>query len=84
MSILVGITGGSGSGKTSLVAALAKRLAGRVAVLEYDWYYRDQRECSMEERLKTNYDHPGALEEELLLTHLEELRAGKNGCSAPV
>ncbi len=77
MSILVGITGGSGSGKTSLVAALAKRLAGRVAVLEYDWYYRDQRERSMEERLKTNYDHPDALEENLLLEHLEQLRAGK-------
>lgn len=73
---IVGIAGGSGSGKTTVTAALMERLGTMATLLQQDWYYRDQSALSPEERAALNYDHPDAQETDLLVTHLEALRAG--------
>ncbi len=75
-AVFVGIGGGSGSGKTRLARAVQRALPSAVSLIELDWYYRDQSHIPFEERMKTNYDHPDALDLGLLLTHLDALRAG--------
>ena len=76
--LLIGIAGGTGSGKTSVTRAILDSLPPDVAaVLEHDSYYKDQSILSFEERLKTNYDHPFAFDTPLLIQHLQELVAGK-------
>jgi uridine kinase len=75
--LLIGIAGGTGSGKSTLAAGLVSQLGGDVAVLEHDWYYRDRSGMSEAERENVNYDEPGALDNELLVEHLAELRAGR-------
>jgi len=77
--ITLGIAGGSGAGKTTLAKAVFQELGGRenVVYLTHDHYYRDQSYKPMEERAKTNFDHPDSLETELLVQHLKDLKAGK-------
>ena len=74
--LVVGIAGGSGSGKTTVVRAISEAFRNAVAVLEYDAYYRDQSCLSFEERLKTNYDHPFAFDTDLYIDHAEQLVSG--------
>ncbi|EUJ51614.1 uridine kinase [Paenilisteria rocourtiae] len=72
--IVVGVTGGSGSGKTSVSKAIYEHFTGHsILMLEQDFYYKDQAEMAFEERLKTNYDHPLAFDTELLIRHLKQL-----------
>ncbi|MBM6613594.1 uridine kinase [Desemzia sp. RIT804] len=72
--IVIGVTGGSGSGKTSVSRAIFDHFSGHsILMLEQDFYYKDQSELSFEERLKTNYDHPFAFDTELLVQHLQDL-----------
>jgi uridine kinase len=80
-AIVVGVAGGSGSGKTTVVERLVERLCNRrgrdtAAVIAHDRYYRDQSAVPPHERASLNYDHPDALETELLVSHLQSLRAG--------
>jgi uridine kinase len=75
--LVIGIAGGTGSGKTTLAARLISELAGDVAVLEHDWYYRDRSALSEAEREDVNYDEPAALDNALLVQHVSELRAGR-------
>jgi len=76
--LVIGVGGGSGSGKTTVVRRIVESLPeDRVTVLEHDRYYRDRSELRLEERAALNYDHPDALETDLLVQHLEELRAGR-------
>jgi uridine kinase len=76
--LFIGIAGGTGSGKTTVARKVAGGLpAAAVATIEHDSYYRDHGDLSFEERTKLNYDHPDALENELLAAHLEQLRAGR-------
>jgi uridine kinase len=76
--VIVGVAGGSGSGKTTVVSRIVESLGDdRVTVLEHDRYYRDRRDLRLEERAALNYDHPDALETDLLVEHLRELRAGR-------
>ena len=75
--LFVGVAGGSGSGKSTVAARIAKALDTRCATVEYDAYYRDRRDLSAAERARINYDHPDALETELLLEHLRRLREGR-------
>lgn len=75
--LLIGIAGGTGSGKTTLAKRLVSELRGDVAVLEHDWYYRDRSHLSDAQREDVNYDEPDALENSLLVQHLSELRAGR-------
>lgn len=74
--LLIGIAGGTGSGKTTLAKRLLSELGGDVAMLEHDWYYRDRSGISQSEREDINYDEPAALDNALLAAHLHELRAG--------
>jgi uridine kinase len=75
--LVIGIAGGTGSGKTTLSARLISELAGDVAVLEHDWYYRDRSGLAQAEREDVNYDEPAALDNALLVAHLAELRQGR-------
>ena len=76
-SFIVGIGGGTASGKSTLCARIEKNApAGVVSVIFIDSYYRSQDRLSIEERARTNYDHPDALEFDLLARHLFELQSG--------
>ncbi len=77
LSLIIGITGGSGSGKTELANYLCKALGRRAMLLSHDWYYKDRTGCADEARSKLNFDHPRALETALLTRHLRELSARK-------
>ena len=75
---VVGIAGGTGSGKTTVAHKLASAMpTGRCMTIEHDAYYRDQSHLSFEERVSINYDHPASLESTLLVHQLRELRAGR-------
>lgn len=76
--VLVGIAGGTGSGKTTVARALAQGLPDHaVAMIDHDSYYKDRSDLSFEERTLLNYDHPESLDNELLVAHLEALRQGR-------
>jgi len=78
MSTIIGIAGGTASGKTSLAQILAEKFSDKtVTIIREDDYYKDQSELSMEERVKVNYDHPLAFDYDLLYQHLDELCAGR-------
>ena len=76
--IIIGIAGGSASGKSSIAKTILKRYEGvsSVQIIRQDDYYKDQSEKPMEERIKTNYDHPFAFDNDLLLEQMKELIAG--------
>ena len=75
---VLGIAGGSGSGKSTISRAILEALpAGTGVMLEQDHYYRSQGHLPFEERERVNYDHPDALELDLLIGHLDALRAGR-------
>ncbi len=75
--ILIGVAGGSGSGKTTVANNLVKAFKGEEAVLvEQDAYYRELTNMSIEEKAKVNFDHPDSIEFELLKEHLELLKKG--------
>lgn len=72
--VVIGITGGSGSGKTSVTKKIHEVFEGHsVVVIEQDDYYKDQSHLLFEERLKTNYDHPFAFDTDLLIEHINQL-----------
>ncbi|MGL5314239.1 MAG: uridine kinase [Peptostreptococcaceae bacterium] len=77
--LIIGITGGTGSGKSSVCKSIIENIPQEnIAILEQDAYYKDQTHLSFEDRLKTNYDHPLAFDNKLLITHIEELCEGKD------
>lgn len=76
--LIVGIAGGTGSGKTTVAHKLAAAMpTGRCVTIEHDAYYRDQSHLTFEERVTINYDHPASLESSLLAEHLAALRSGR-------
>ena len=75
-SVVIGIAGGTGSGKTTFTKRLQEAFPEHVTVVYHDNYYRAQDDIPMEERKKTNYDHPDALETDMLIKHLKELKKG--------
>jgi len=75
--LVIGIAGGSGSGKTTVVKAITKQLSGRVVVIPQDSYYKDSSHLPMEERQKINFDHPDAIDWKLLCQQVRELKQGK-------
>ncbi|MCX7840161.1 MAG: uridine kinase [Anaerolineae bacterium] len=76
--LLIGVAGGSGSGKTTVSQAILDRVGrDRIAYLQHDAYYRDRSALPIEERARINYDHPDSLETDLLIEHLKQLRAGR-------
>ena len=75
---VVGIAGGTGSGKTTLSELILDNIGrDRMAYLPHDAYYRDRKDLPLEERAKLNYDHPDSLETELMVEHIMQLKAGK-------
>ncbi|SHI66969.1 uridine kinase [Clostridium amylolyticum] len=76
--ILIGITGGTGSGKSTVAKEIYNKFSEDcIAMIEQDSYYKDQSHLSLEDRIKTNYDHPDAFDNELLVKHLEGLLNGE-------
>ena len=76
---MIGIAGGSGSGKTTISASIVEQIGpDHVTLIAHDAYYRHRPELTYEERTRVNYDHPDSLETELLLTHMKELTAGRS------
>ena len=76
--LVIGVAGGTGSGKTTLMDNLMQRFGDQVTVLSHDNYYRRRDDMTMEERSKVNYDEPAALETDLMVKHLEQLRQGES------
>lgn len=75
---IIGIAGGTGSGKTTVVKKIMEALHGQeVAVIPQDSYYNDNTHLTMEERRKINYDHPDAFDWDLLCRHISDLKSGK-------
>lgn len=75
--ILIGITGGTGSGKSTVAQEIYNKFTENcIAMIEQDSYYKDQSSISFEERIKTNYDHPEAFDTQLLIDHLKLLMQG--------
>lgn len=74
--LVIGIAGGTGSGKTTLTNRLKERFGKDISVIRHDDYYRSQDDISFEERVKTNYDHPDSFETDLLIEHLKQLKNG--------
>ncbi len=78
MTYVVGVAGGTGSGKTTVSKSIVEALGSEaVSILQHDNYYRDRLDLSYDERCQLNFDHPESLETELLIAHLEALRAGR-------
>ena len=75
--LVIGIAGGTGSGKTTLMNNLIAQFAGNVTVLSHDNYYKRHDEMTYEERCLLNYDEPAALETDLMARHLDQLRHGE-------
>ena len=75
--LVIGIAGGTGSGKTTLAAHLVAELGGGVAKLEHDWYYRDRSGLAPSERENVNYDEPDAFDNALWVQHRAEVKAGR-------
>ena len=74
---MIGLAGGSGSGKTTIAASIVDAIGpADVVLIQHDAYYRDQTDIPLEERAKANYDHPDSLETPLLVEHLEALLKG--------
>ncbi len=75
-AVIIGIAGGSVSGKTSIAQSIYDRFKGshRVKIIKQDDYYKDQSDKTMEERVKTNYDHPFAFDNDLLVSDLKKLK----------
>src|SRR5512144_256542 len=78
MPVVIGVAGGSGSGKTTVVRRIVESLGeDQVTILEHDRYYRDRSDLRLEERASLNYDHPDSLETDLMVRHVHALSEGR-------
>jgi uridine kinase len=75
--IIIGIAGGTGSGKTTLISRIEEEFKDQVTIVCHDYYYRRNSEMPFSEREKQNYDHPNSFETDLMISHIEDLRQGK-------
>ena len=75
--LVIGIAGGSGSGKTTVVKTIVNQLQGRVVVIPQDSYYKDSSHVPAEERKNINFDHPDAIDWKLMCQQIRELKSGK-------
>lgn len=78
MTFIVGVAGGTGSGKTTLARKIMQAFSGKSVLLSHDFYYNDNKHMPYEQRVLQNYDHPDSLQTDLLIQHLQQL---KSGCS---
>lgn len=75
--MVIGIAGGTSSGKTTITRKIVERFGADVTVIYHDNYYKEHHELSYEERVKLNYDHPNAFDTDMLVKDLKALKAGK-------
>ena len=75
--IIIGIAGGTGSGKTTITRKIMQNFGGEVSVVYHDNYYKEHHNMSYEERSKLNYDHPNAFDTELMISDLKKLKNGE-------
>ncbi len=75
--IIIGIAGGTGSGKTTLTQKIKETFEEQVVVLSHDYYYKANAHLPFEERVKLNYDHPNAFDTDLLIDHIKRLKEGE-------
>ena len=76
--VVVGVAGGTGSGKTTVAAEILRRAGtDHIALIQHDAYYKDLSDLPMAQRTLQNFDHPDALDNDLLIAHLQELKAGR-------
>ena len=76
--MVIGIAGGTGSGKTTITRKLTQKFSGSISVISHDNYYKAHHDMPYEERCQLNYDHPDAFDTELLISDLRALKAGKS------
>lgn len=76
--IIIGIAGGTGSGKTTLIKQIKKEFHDEITILSHDFYYKENSHLPFEERAQLNYDHPNAFDTELMVEHIKELKAGRS------
>ena len=76
--LIIGIAGGSGSGKTTVVKAITEQLKGKVTIIPQDAYYKDLSHCTAQEKREHNFDHPDSIDFELLCEQLQQLKDGKS------
>lgn len=76
--VIIGIAGGTGSGKSTFTNRLKKQFGDDITVIYHDNYYRQRDDIPFEKRKKINYDHPDALETDMLVEHLKKLRSGES------
>ena len=81
--MIIGIAGGSGSGKTTVVKAITEQLKENVVVIPQDAYYKDLSHCTDQEKREHNFYHPDSIDFDLLCSHLDELKKG-NSVEQPV
>jgi len=74
MPLIIGIAGGTGSGKSTIADAIQEEVRGQITILKHDNYYRNFKDLSFDERAKLNYDHPKTFETELLIEHIRTLK----------
>ena len=75
--MVIGVAGGTGSGKTTITEHLQKELGSNISVVKHDNYYKRHDEMTYDERSQLNYDHPDAFDTDLMVEHLKELKAGR-------
>lgn len=75
--IIIGIAGGTGSGKTTLIKRIKKEFHDEITILSHDFYYKENSHLPFEEREKLNYDHPNSFDTELMVEHIKQLKEGK-------
>lgn len=75
--LVIGIAGGTGSGKTTITRKLVEKFGDDVSVVKHDNYYKEHHDMSYEERSKLNYDHPDSLDTDLLIEHVKALKEGR-------
>ncbi len=76
--VVIGVAGGTGSGKTTVAREILKRAGtDQITLIQHDAYYKDLGDLPLAQRVMQNFDHPHALENELLIQHLQELKAGR-------
>ncbi|MGL6174063.1 MAG: uridine kinase [Cellulosilyticaceae bacterium] len=76
-TIVIGVAGGTGSGKTTLAHKIKEAFGDQVVMLSHDYYYKSNSHLPFEERLKLNYDHPNSFDTDLLIEHVRQLKEGK-------
>lgn len=75
--IVIGVAGGTGSGKTTLIDRIKKEFGDEISIISHDFYYKAHNNLTYDERAQLNYDHPDAFETDLMIKHVKKLREGE-------